>query len=155
MAEIAPAFRRSCRLQPVAPRSSALGFYNTLHEGNEIFRTFGDRLFSLLTLEQLQSFLDSKAHLSHSGRARVDRPRRFQRFARKLAWWHEAWLFRSEPLITPMSKDNLMDRYMKPALRKAGLGWVNFLVMQRTYSSLMNDSGVDPKVVADLMSQGC
>jgi hypothetical protein len=54
-----------------------------------------------------------------------------------------------------MSKDNLMDRYMKPALRKAGLGWVNFLVMQRTYSSLMNDAGVDPKVVGDLMSQRC
>ena len=59
-------FRRSCRLQPVAPRSSAWGFCNTLHEGNEIFQTFGDRLFSLLTLEQLQSFLDSKAHLSHT-----------------------------------------------------------------------------------------
>jgi hypothetical protein len=38
-------FRRSCRLQPVATRSSAWGFCNTLHEGNEIFQTFGDRLF--------------------------------------------------------------------------------------------------------------
>src|SRR5262249_55790120 len=64
----------------------------------------------------------------------------------------EAWLFPSERLTTPMSKDNLMDRYMKPVLRKAGLGWVNFLVMRRTYSSLMqNEAGADPKVVADLM----
>ncbi len=66
----------------------------------------------------------------------------------------EAWLFPSERLTTPISKDNLMGRYMKPALRKAGLGWVNFLVMRRTYSTLMNNEvGADPKVVADLMGQ--
>jgi len=64
----------------------------------------------------------------------------------------DAWLFPSERLTTPISKDNLMDRYMKPVLKKAGLGWVNFQVMRRTYSSLMqNEAGADPKVVADLM----
>jgi integrase len=31
----------------------------------------------------------------------------------------EAWLFPSERLTTPISKDNLMNRYMKPALKKA------------------------------------
>src|SRR5262249_49474269 len=64
----------------------------------------------------------------------------------------EAWLFPSERLTTPISKDNLMDRYLKPALEKAGLGWVNFQVMRRTYSSLMrNEADADAKVVAGFM----
>ena len=30
-----------------------------------------------------------------------------------------------------------------------GIGWVDFQVMRRTHSSLMNDLKVDPKIVAD------
>jgi integrase len=60
-----------------------------------------------------------------------------------------AWVFPSERLNTPLSKDNCWRRYVGPKLRELGLGWVNFQVMRRTHSSLMNDLKVDPKVVAD------
>ena len=65
-----------------------------------------------------------------------------------------SWLFPSERLATPVSKDNLMARYMRPTLERVGLGWVNFLVMRRTHASLMRDRGVDPKIVADMMGHG-
>jgi integrase len=63
----------------------------------------------------------------------------------------ESWLFPSERLKTPMSKDNFMSRWMRPALSILKLEWVNFLVMRRTHASLMRDLGVDLKVVADSM----
>ena len=51
----------------------------------------------------------------------------------------------------PIGADNMMARYIRPKLKdeKVGLGWVDYRVMRRTHSSLMNDQGVDPKVVAD------
>jgi len=61
----------------------------------------------------------------------------------------DAWVFPSEKLTTPMSKDNCWNRNIKPKLAKAGLAWTNFLVMRRTHSTLMGDLGVDRKLVAD------
>jgi integrase len=63
----------------------------------------------------------------------------------------DAWVFPSEKLSTPLSKDNAMYRFIRPRLKKEGLEWVSFQVMRRTHSSLMRELGVDPKVVADLM----
>lgn len=63
----------------------------------------------------------------------------------------EAWLFPSENLDSPLSKDNVLYRYIRPRLKTAGLEWVDYHVMRRTHSSLMHDLGVDPKVVADHM----
>ncbi len=60
-----------------------------------------------------------------------------------------AWVFPSERLKTPVSRDNCWRRHMQPKLEKVGLEWVNFQVMRRTHSSLMRELGVDPKVVAD------
>ena len=59
------------------------------------------------------------------------------------------WLFPSEKLSKPMSKDNAVRRYIRPKLVAAGYGWVDFHVMRRTHASLMRELGVDPKVVAD------
>jgi integrase len=61
----------------------------------------------------------------------------------------DAWVFPSEALSTPLSKDNCWRRRIGPKLKEAGLGWVTFQVMRRTHSSLMNDLKVDPKIVAD------
>jgi len=61
----------------------------------------------------------------------------------------DAWVFPSETLKTPLSKDNCWRRHIKPKLENVGLGWVNFQVMRRTHSSLMRELDVDPKVVAD------
>src|SRR6185295_6324555 len=61
----------------------------------------------------------------------------------------QAWLFPSEKLDSPIWKDTMFYKCIKPVLAKASLGWVNFHVMRRTHSSLMRELGVDPKVVAD------
>ncbi len=59
-----------------------------------------------------------------------------------------AWVFPSERM-TPLSKDNCWRRYIQTKLAKAGLDWVNFLVMRRTHATLMKALGVDGKLVAD------
>jgi integrase len=59
-----------------------------------------------------------------------------------------AWVFPSERM-TPLAKENIWRRSIGPKLEKAGLGWVNFQVMRRTHASLMNDLGVEGKLVAD------
>lgn len=63
----------------------------------------------------------------------------------------EDWLFPSEKATTPIAKDNVWRRHLKPKLDAIGLDWVNFLVFRRTHATLMNASGVDPKLVADNM----
>ena len=68
------------------------------------------------------------------------------------------WLFPSENPDKPLNEENAWGwrvqkgKYqtgIKPALKKAGLGWVNFQVLRRTHSTLMRDLNVDPKLVAD------
>lgn len=63
----------------------------------------------------------------------------------------DAWVFPSEKLTTPLSKDNLWRRNFLPKLRKAGLAWANFQVMRRTHSSLLKELDVDPHVRAEQM----
>ena len=61
----------------------------------------------------------------------------------------EAWVFPSETLKTPLSKDNCWRRWIAPNLNGIGLGWLNFQVTRRTHSSLMGAMEVSPKIVAD------
>lgn len=61
----------------------------------------------------------------------------------------KTWVFPSETLKTPLSKDNCWRRWIAPRLKKVGLHWVNFQVMRRTHASLMRELDVDPKIVAD------
>ncbi len=63
----------------------------------------------------------------------------------------EAWVFPSEKVTTPLSKDNCWRRNFLPQLKAVGLEWANFQVMRRTHSCLQNDLGVDPQVRADQM----
>ena len=60
----------------------------------------------------------------------------------------DAWVFPSERM-TPMSKENCWNRNLKPKLESVGMGWANFLVMRRTHATLMNELGVNGKLVAD------
>jgi integrase len=64
------------------------------------------------------------------------------------------WLFPSERLTTPVAKDNCWRRQFAPKLKEVGLEWVNFQVLRRTHSSLLDDLGVDPQVRADQMGHG-
>jgi integrase len=63
----------------------------------------------------------------------------------------EDWLFPSENSKMPIGADNMMSRYIRPKLKaeNVGLGWVDYRVMRRTHSSLMNAQGIDPKLIAD------
>jgi integrase len=62
-----------------------------------------------------------------------------------------SWVFPSEKLTTPLSKDNCWRRNFLPRLKAAGLEWVNFQVMRRTHSCLLKELDVDPKVRAEQM----
>src|SRR5262249_44640158 len=55
----------------------------------------------------------------------------------------DGWLFPSERLTTPLDADNVMERNIRPKLKLVGLAWVDFRVMRRTHSSLMNEKGID------------
>ena len=61
----------------------------------------------------------------------------------------DAWVFPSETLKTPLSRDNLWRREIAPKLRCVGLEWVDFHVMRRTHATLMNEIHDDPKMIAD------
>jgi integrase len=58
-------------------------------------------------------------------------------------------VFPSETMKTPVAKDNVWRRSIAPKLKKSRLEWVDFHVLRRTHSTLMNELGVDPKVVSD------
>ncbi|MBZ5673936.1 MAG: tyrosine-type recombinase/integrase [Acidobacteriia bacterium] len=73
---------------------------------------------------------------------------------RKTALDPNGFVFASEAGDTPISRDNLWRRYMKPALDKVGLGWATFQVLRRTNASLSHKAGVDPKVSADQRGHG-
>jgi integrase len=64
-----------------------------------------------------------------------------------------AFVFPSES-DTPLSRDNVLRRYILPRLKDVGLGWVNFQVFRSTNATLMNKAGVDPKVGADQRGHG-
>ena len=68
--------------------------------------------------------------------------------ARSLNTNPEAWVFPSER-GTPLSRDNVLRRSISPRLKTVGLAWVNFQVMRRTHSTLMNNMGIEGKLVAD------
>jgi integrase len=63
----------------------------------------------------------------------------------------DAWVFPSEKISTPLSKDNCWRRNFLPRLLPVKLAWANFQVMRRTHSSLLNELGVDPHVRAEQM----
>ena|SRR5438105_1098135 len=61
----------------------------------------------------------------------------------------DGWLFPSENPAMPIGADNMMARYIRPRLKTVGLGWVDYRVMRRTHSCLMNELDIDPKLIAD------
>ena len=66
----------------------------------------------------------------------------------------ESWVFASENPSTPMWRDNVWYRHMKPKLETVGLEWATFQVLRRTHASLGHDEGIDPKVAADQRGHG-
>ena len=66
----------------------------------------------------------------------------------------EAWVFPSENRRTPMWRDNVWYRGMRPRLKPIGLDWANFQVMRRTHATLGHELGIDPKISADQRGHG-
>ena len=68
----------------------------------------------------------------------------------------DAWVFASETRDTPLWRDNLLRRHIRPYLEalEPSLGWVDFKVMRRANASLGHSAKVDPKVAADQRGHG-
>jgi integrase len=81
--------------------------------------------------------------------------------AELLAWRRETcyaepedWVFASERVQGKMPPwaDTLLDRFLQPAAKRAGITkWVGFHTFRHTYSTLLKANGEDVKVVQELM----
>lgn len=65
----------------------------------------------------------------------------------------DAYLFQTER-NTPLSRDNIWNRQIKPKLEKIGLEWATFQVLRRTNASLSRKAKIDDKVSADQRGHG-
>jgi len=76
--------------------------------------------------------------------------------------WHKVspntkptdWIFPSENPKNPVWPTNVWYDKIRPTLETLGLAWVNYQVLRRSAASLMNQLGIEGKVVADQLGQG-
>ena len=67
---------------------------------------------------------------------------------------NEGWVFPSERIVKPLLPDNVLRRCIHPRLEPLGLDWINFAVLRRSHSTLHQDRGTDPKIIADQQGHG-
>jgi site-specific recombinase XerC len=67
---------------------------------------------------------------------------------------HQGWVFPSERIVTPLLPDNVLRRCIHPRLEPLGLDWINFAVLRRSHSTLHQEKGTDPKIIADQQGHG-
>ena len=67
---------------------------------------------------------------------------------------NEGWVFPSERIVTPLLPDNVLRRCIHPRLEPLGLDWINFAVLRRSHSTLHQERGTDPKIIADQQGHG-
>ncbi|MDQ2841745.1 MAG: hypothetical protein M3Y72_12035 [Acidobacteriota bacterium] len=65
----------------------------------------------------------------------------------------DVYLFPTER-NTPLSRDNIWSRQMRPKLETIGLEWATFQVLRRTNASLSRKAKIDDKVSADQRGHG-
>jgi integrase len=63
----------------------------------------------------------------------------------------EDLVFQSVSKDAPIRKDNILTRHIKPAARAAGLGFVNWQVLRRSFATHLKRSGADVKDAQGLM----
>jgi integrase len=61
----------------------------------------------------------------------------------------ENWIFPSENGKTPLWPTNVWYDKIRPTLQTLNLSWVNYQVLRRSAATLMNQLGIDGKIVAD------
>src|SRR5450755_2224649 len=64
------------------------------------------------------------------------------------------WVFPSERIVKPLLPDNVLRRCIHPRLQPLGLDWINFAVLRRSHSTLHQERGTDPKIIADQQGHG-
>jgi hypothetical protein len=57
-------------------------------------------------------------------------------------------------MVTPLLPDNVLRRCIHPRLEPLGLDWINFAVLRRSHSTLHEDRGTTPKIIADQQGHG-
>jgi len=82
-------------------------------------------------------------------------------FERLMAWIANlpdrsdaGWVFASERIVTPLPPENVLQHCIHPRLDPLGLGWITFAVLRRSHSTLHQDRGTDPKIIADQQGHG-
>ena len=60
-------------------------------------------------------------------------------------------VFQSVKSGYPMRDNNILARHIKPAGRKLGIGWVNWLVLRRSYATWLRMVGTNPRDRQSLM----
>ena len=60
-------------------------------------------------------------------------------------------VFQSVRTGQPMRDNNILVRHIKPAARKMGIPWVNWLVLRRSYATWLRMVGTDPRDRQSLM----
>ena len=160
---------RRMTLEEVRQLFSVLGLRERVIAGLAVLAGMRPGEIFALTLSRAQSEFANIQQRVYRGE--IDTPKTFK--SRRLAalgagllvWirqWIEmlpdrgpdGWLFPSERGTTPIAKDNVWRRHFLPRLTEVGLEWINFQVLRRTHSSLLDDLGVDPQVRADQMGHG-
>lgn len=117
-------------------------------------------------VEHQYADIEQRVYRGEIGTPKTFRSKRWAAFGSMLKRWLQewlrltpdtgpgGWLFPSERTTTPLSRDNCWRRGFLPKLGPVGLGWVNFQVMRRTHSCLMDELQIDPQVRADQMGHG-
>jgi integrase len=66
----------------------------------------------------------------------------------------EGWVFPSERSVKPLLPDNVLRRCFQPRLKPLGFDCFNFAVLRRSHSTLHQERGTDPKIIADQQGHG-
>jgi len=63
-------------------------------------------------------------------------------------------VFPSTNLATPIWPESVLRNYVRPKLRPANLGWINFVILRRSHSTLHKQRNSDLKIIADQQGHG-
>ena len=63
-------------------------------------------------------------------------------------------VFPSTNLATPIWPESVLRNYVRPKLRPANLGWINFAILRRSHSTLHKQRNSDLKIIADQQGHG-
>lgn len=82
---------------------------------------------------------------------RQHRPRQLEERLLAGDQWHDQDLVFCTSVGTPLSRHNIVSRYLHPALDKAGLPRIRFHDLRHTAATLLLEQGIHPKVVQEML----